>query len=104
MSIDASIAIFGSIGECKIESLDSDKKFCVSMFQNGIWEKRKSHIGTFVHCIHPMTIPYLQVKCEPSFSLALPKLPIGIYNEILRFLEKFITQSKVKFMLAFFGI
>lgn len=41
MSIDASIAIFGSIGECKIESLDSDKKFCVSMFQNGIWEKEK---------------------------------------------------------------
>ena len=26
MSIDASIALFGSLGECKIESLDSDKK------------------------------------------------------------------------------
>lgn len=102
MSIDASIAIFGSIGECKIESLDSDKKFCVSMFQNGIWEKRKSHIGTFVHCIHPMTIPYLQVKCEPSFSLALPKLPIGIYNEILRFFREIYNTIKSEVYVGIF--
>lgn len=94
MSIDASIALFGSLGECKIESLDSDKKFCTGMFQNGIWEKRKSHIGTFVHCLHPMTIPYLSSKCDPSFSLSLPKLPIGIYNEILRFFRDIYNTIK----------
>lgn len=94
MSIDASIAIFGSMGECKIEDLESDKKFCTSMFQNGIWEKRKSNIGTFVHCIHNMSIPYLTKTCQPSFELALPKMPIGVYNEILRFFRDIYNTIK----------
>ncbi len=91
---NAAYALFGSQGECKIESLESDKKFCTAMFNNGIWEKRITHIGKFVHCVSPISIPYLQTTCQPSFELSLPKLPVGIYNEILRFFRDIYNNIK----------
>ena len=51
-----------------------------------------------------MTIPYLSSKCDPSFSLSLPKLPIGIYNEILRFFRDIYNTIKSEVYVGVFGI
>ena len=91
---NAAFALFGSMGEAKVESLDSEKKFCTSMFHNGVWEKRKTHVGEFTHCIAPITIPYLKESCEASFKWTLPKPPVGIYNEVLRFFRLFRLSLK----------
>ena len=92
--VNAAFALFGNQGECKIEDLTSDKKFCTAMYHNGIWEKRKTHVGEFVHCIAPITIPYLKEVCSPSFVFALPKPPVGIYTEVLRFFRDIYNNIK----------
>lgn len=91
---NAAFALFGNQGECKIEDLSSDKKFCTAMFHNGIWEKRKTHVGEFVHCVSPITIPYLKEECKPSFMFSLPKLPVGVYTEVLRFFRDIYNNIK----------
>lgn len=99
---NAAFALFGSMGEAKVESLDSEKKFCTSMFHNGVWEKRKTHVGEFTHCIAPITIPYLKESCEASFKWTLPKPPVGIYNEVLRFFREIYNTIKSEVFVGVF--
>lgn len=72
-------ALFGKVGEGKIESLDSDKKFCAGLFANGVFERRVTNIGTFVRQLAKCEIPYLTEKCAESFQLSLPKIPAGMF-------------------------
>ena len=77
--------LLGSKGESKIEDLESTKQFCTGLFKNGLWERRKTDLGYFTHQLNNIEIPYLTKTCTPKFEMSLPKMPIGIYNEILRF-------------------
>ena len=95
-------ALLGAQGECKIESLESTKKFCTAMYANGIWEKRRTHIGEFTHQISDVKIPYLKESCVPAFTLTLPKLPVGIYNEVLRFFRDIYNTIKSEVFIGIF--
>lgn len=99
---NAAFALFGAMGEAKVESLESDKKFCTSLFHNGVWEKRKTHVGEFTHCIAPITIPYLKESCDPSFKWTLPKPGIGVYNEVLRFFREIYNTIKSEVFVGVF--
>lgn len=94
--------LFANTGEAKIESLDSEKKFCLGLFANGIWEKRRTQVGDFVQCVHPMQIGYLTKTCEPSFRMLLPKLPVGIFTETVRFFRQILQTVKSEVMVQIF--
>lgn len=72
------------------------------MFANGLWEKRKTHIGEFVHCLTSTNIPYLKETCAPSFVLSLPKMPIGVYDEIFRFFKDIYSSIKSEVFVGVF--
>lgn len=93
-TINLSQALFGNQGEALIESLDSDKKFCLGIFSNGLWEKRKTPVGEFTHQIHKMDIGYLKTPCLPSFKMTLPKIPAGIFIGIVAFFRKILQSVK----------
>lgn len=82
---DIASALFGSVGEAKIENLDSDKEYCVSLFQNGLWEKRETTVGSFIYQKYKFEVPYLTKKCEPEFKLKIDKIPVGILNGTVAF-------------------
>lgn len=94
MSTNLAQALFGNQGEALVESLESDKKFCLGLFSNGLWEKRKTQVGEFVHQVHKMDIGYLKTPCSPSFSLSLPKIPAGIFVSIVAFFRKILQSVK----------
>lgn len=85
MTVNVFEALFGKQGEVKIESLESDLKFCTGIFKNGTFERRITPIGEFIRQVNNTEIPYLNLECKPSFNMSLPKIPIGM----LFALEKF---------------
>ena len=72
-------ALFGGRGEAKIESTESEKDFCVGLFQDGIYERRNTLIGSFVYKKNDIKTPYLTKMGEESFEYKLP-------NSIQKFL------------------
>lgn len=86
--------LFGKQGEVKVESLESDKNFCTGVFQNGMFEKRITPIGQFVRQVNNVEIPYLTQKCQTSFVLSLPKVPIGMLHAIHKFYAHVLSVIK----------
>lgn len=81
-------ALFGGEGEAKIESTDSDRKFCLGVFADAIYERRNTPIGAFVQVKHNIKTPYLSKAGTPSFELKLPKPPVGLLNGVADFFRK----------------
>jgi len=79
---------FGARGEVKIEELESDKDFCLGMFNDGVWESRRNDIGLFSYLKHPFQVPYLTKPGYHVFEFALPKIPYGIVLGIADFYKK----------------
>lgn len=79
---------FGSRGEVKIEELESDKDFCLGMFNDGVWESRRNDIGLFSYLKHPFPVPYLSKPGYRMFEFSLPKIPYGIILGIAEFYKK----------------
>lgn len=91
---DLAAALFGAQGELKVEDLDSEKKFCLGVFRNGIWEQRKTDIGVFRHKKHDINIPYLNTDAEPYFQFDLPKVPAGILYGVVDFFKLVMDKFK----------
>ena len=102
MTLNIAQQLFANTGEALIESLDSEKKFCMGLFANGIWEKRRTHLGEFTQCVHPMQIGYLTKTCNPAFRMLLPKLPVGIYNATVKFFRDVLKTIKSEVMVQIF--
>lgn len=81
-------ALFGGEGEAKVESTESDKKFCLGIYADAIYERRNTPIGSFVHVKHAIKTPYLTAVGTPSFTLELPKPPVGLLSGVATFFRK----------------
>lgn len=99
---DLSSIFFGNKGESKIEILESDKQYCTSLFKNGLWERRKTDIGYFTHCLHKIDIPYLSTECANDFFLTLPKVPASAYYSILKFFRDVYASIKSEVIVQIF--
>jgi PRTRC genetic system protein A len=86
--------LFGSKGEVKIESTDSEKQYCVGIFSDGSWEKRITDVGIFVTKRDDFKIPYLSKAGSPSFEFTLPKPPIGMLEGIANFFKLVMAKMK----------
>jgi len=80
--------MFGSRGETKIESLESDKEFCIGVYADGIWEARRNDIGRFTYLKHASPNPYLTTVGTRSFELTIAKIPQGIIDAIATFFRR----------------
>ncbi len=87
-------ALFGGRGEAKIESTDSEKDFCVGMFQDGIYERRNTLIGSFVYKKNDIKTPYLTKEGESSFEYKLPKPPKGMLLAIAGFFREIMAEMR----------
>lgn len=77
--------LFGARGEVKIETLESDKDFCLGVFKNGLWEQRRTPIGKFRFQKLDFNVPYLKTESVPEFELSLPKIPGRFLHAIVEF-------------------
>ena len=89
---DLSSMLFASDSEFLVESLDSDKKFCVGAFRNGLWEKRTTPVGEFTHRLVEIQLNGLTESCEADFEPSLPKIPGGIAAGIVEFYRLIMDQ------------
>ena len=99
-SVSLSSALFGRIGEVKIESLDSTKKFCLAWYKDGIYEQRITPVGKFVRLKTKFDTPYLDKtgEEETGFELSLPKMPIGMLYSIAEFFRDIMKTIKSEVM------
>jgi PRTRC genetic system protein A len=96
-------ALFGGEGEVKVESTESDRKFCLGVFADAIYERRNTPIGSFVHVKHAIKTPYLTTVGTPSFTLELPKPPVGLLSGVATFFRKIMrTMSNCEVMVQIY--
>lgn len=98
----AASALFGNKSEFKVESLEGDKERVHGAFSNGIWERRRTFIGDFVHLKSPMDISSLKVSCSKSFTLRMDKMPIGIYHAALKLFQHIAKTRNDEVMIQVF--
>lgn len=98
----AASALFGNKSEFKVESLEGNKERVHGAFSNGIWERRRTFIGDFVHLKSPMDISSLKVSCSKSFTLRMDKMPIGIYHAALKLFQHIAKTRNDEVMIQVF--
>lgn len=71
---------------CGLEEFldDPSKQFQNGLFANGIWQKRKLPVGTFIAKLQDVDGKALGLTktCAFDFEFALPKMPITVLTEI----------------------
>lgn len=77
--------LLGKDGEVKLENLESEKKYCVGIFADGIYEKRNTPIGSFTYKKNEILFPYLEKSGESNFEFKLPKIPFGLLTTVAGF-------------------
>lgn len=87
LNLDIAKLLLGKQGEVKIEDIESDKKICMGIFADGIYEKRVTPVGKFVYKKHNILFPYLDKSGEPSFEFTLPKVPFGLLTGVAAFFK-----------------
>lgn len=82
------MGLFNNLAATQIETFEEDKKLSYGVFSNGLWRRDKTPLGQFTHKIQDLPLNMgLTKPCEFSFTRddSIPKIPISIYNEILKY-------------------
>lgn len=82
------LELFNSFAVEKFD-IESNKNFHNAVFANGLFQMRKSHIGTFVIPVETK-VDFKQYgltqECSPSFTpdyTVVPKIPAGVLQEVI---------------------
>lgn len=92
--LDVAMALFGSMGEVKVESTDSTKQFCLGVYADGMYERRNTLVGSFVYKKYDIKTPYLTTTGSNSFEFKLPKIPGGILKATVKFFRAIMSRIK----------
>lgn len=85
LNVSLAQLLLGKEGEVKIESTESDKKYCMGIFADGIYEQRTTPVGVFTYKKYNVVFPYLDKKGDIGFEFKLPKVPFGLLHTVSKF-------------------
>lgn len=89
--------LFNNQAATQLESFNPDKKLSYGIYSNGLWRRIKTPLGHFTHKVKDLSDNMgLTQQCEFNFEKDenIPKIPISIYKEILKFYKEIYKTIK----------
>lgn len=100
------MSIFSSMSDMSLESFSEDinKRYRNGLFANGIWQKRKELVGDYTVKIQDVDGKALGLtkECSFEFEFKLPKVPLVLLQNILKFYQEIYEEIKSEVYISLF--